>query len=253
VPIVFVASKLVDSSTLHQYDLRTQVFQQPEFAQRTLQRLLSTNKTALQGLSSQQEFAVDRRQILAGTPLTELIDIGLKEQAIAPLILDALFTELSIQTKYVYVKVFRAISSDTLLRFPVLLAVDDFQALYCKSQYKDPNFNTIRSYHLSMPRLLLEFASGKRKFARGAVLGAISSNPAFKPPLELEEALEIASPLVSTKKRSKHFQEYASGLQKLEVPEQLSVAEATSLFDLWHQDNGMNSGKLPCFGLGKKI
>jgi len=51
------------------------------------------------------------------------------------------------------------------LRYPVLLAVDDFQALYCKTKYRDPNFNRIKPYHLSIPRLLLEYASGKKSFA----------------------------------------------------------------------------------------
>jgi small subunit ribosomal protein S29 len=51
-------------------------------------------------------------------------------------------------------------------RYPVLLAIDDFQALYCRTSYKDPRFSAIKSYHLSMPRLLLEYAGGKRSFVR---------------------------------------------------------------------------------------
>ena len=39
-------------------------------------------------------------------------------------------------------------------RHPVLLAVDDFQALYCKICYHNPLFATICSYHPSMPRLI---------------------------------------------------------------------------------------------------
>ena len=50
------------------------------------------------------------------------------------------------------------------LRYPVLLAIDDFNALYCKSTYRDPQFHRIKSYHLSVPRLLLEYASGKKSF-----------------------------------------------------------------------------------------
>lgn len=49
-------------------------------------------------------------------------------------------------------------------RYPVLLAIDDFQALFCMSQYRDPLFKSIKAYHLTFPRTLLEFASGKKSF-----------------------------------------------------------------------------------------
>lgn len=37
----------------------------------------------------------------AGTPLAELLEVGLKEQTLAPAILSALFAELSQQKEYV--------------------------------------------------------------------------------------------------------------------------------------------------------
>jgi len=43
---------------------------------------------------------------------------------------------------------------------PVLLAIDDLQALYGTSLYRDPEFHHIQALHLSMPRLILEYASG---------------------------------------------------------------------------------------------
>ena len=49
-------------------------------------------------------------------------------------------------------------------RYPVLLAVDDFQALFCRTTYRDQFFTPIQPYHLSVPRLILEFASGRRAF-----------------------------------------------------------------------------------------
>ena len=53
-----------------------------------------------------------------------------------------------------------------LHRYPVLLAIDDFQSLYSQSKYRDARFNTLKAYHLSLPRLLLEFASGRQQFVR---------------------------------------------------------------------------------------
>ena len=46
----------------------------------------------------------------------------------------------------------------------MLIAIDDFQALYQYSRYKDPLFNRLPSYALSMPRFVLEYASGMRSF-----------------------------------------------------------------------------------------
>lgn len=62
-----------------------------------------------------------------------------------------------------------------LLSRPVLLAVDDYQALYCSTNYRDQQFAGIKSYHLSIPRLLLEFASGKRYFVRPPCLASAAS------------------------------------------------------------------------------
>ena len=67
------------------------------------------------------------------------------------------YSSLGIRIKYLHLY--------PLNRYPVLLAVDDFQALYNHtSSYRNPRFEGIKTYHLSIPRLLLEFASGKKSF-----------------------------------------------------------------------------------------
>jgi small subunit ribosomal protein S29 len=145
----------------------------------------------------------------------------------------------------------------------VLLAVDDFQALYCKTLYRDSNFGTIKPYHLSMPRLILEYASGRKSFvrsleayssnaadshlrfqARGAVVGAISSDHTlFQLPIELREALGLPyeKPTGPYVKRSAEMVEYTRGLKALPVPDRLSVEEAATMFEVWKDDNGLNA------------
>jgi len=154
-----------------------------------------------------------------------LIAVGAKDQALAPTILSTLMDILSKQTEY-----------------PVLLAIDAFQALYCKTSYKDPQFSTIKPYHLSMPRLLLEYASGKKSFARGAVVGALSaSNTTFNTPIELQESLKLDNGTVGPyTKRSPVLMSYAEGLMKIPVPEALSEPEAASLFDVWMKDRAIS-------------
>ena len=54
----------------------------------------------------------------------------------------------------------------TVRSIPVLFAVDEMQALFSTSWYKDPYFKPIEAHHLSIPRILADFASGKQPFVR---------------------------------------------------------------------------------------
>lgn len=81
--------------------------------------------------------------------------------------------------------------------------------------------------------------------ARGAVLGALSTtNAEFRLPLELAEALSISpvsygGPYV---KRCPTLQTYTTGLERMAVPDALTVQEAMEVFDLWSKDDAMPSG-----------
>ncbi|GJJ11338.1 hypothetical protein Clacol_005570 [Clathrus columnatus] len=214
------AISLLDSSTSYQYDPRTQTYQQPPASQQLLKRFLSVNNTTLQSMKITQSINIGRlSNFQVGTPLTQLIDAGIKEPYISCDVLSATLEQLEHQTNH-----------------PVLLAIDDFQALYCTSQYRDPDYNRIRSYHLSVPRLLLEYAGGLKSYTKGAVLGAISStNTNFQAPLELREALqltgkEVISPYES---RSSELVQYMHGLRPFQVPAKLSVPESLGLFGIW--------------------
>lgn len=132
-------------------------------------------------------------------------------------------------------------------RIPVLLAVDDFQAVYReKTDYRDPHFSAIRPYHLAIPRVILEFASGKRSFQKGAILGALTAaDPAFPVPNELMDALGLPGlhPRSPYSKRSKILQEYSQGLMNLPVPEEFSLREAAAVFETWMRDNAISARK----------
>jgi hypothetical protein len=47
-------------------------------------------------------------------------------------------------------------------------------------------------------------------------------------------------------KRSKELLAYADGLKALAVPDKLTVAEASSLFEIWKDDMAINSSE--CWG-----
>ncbi|KAH9479917.1 37S ribosomal protein S23, mitochondrial [Psilocybe cubensis] len=219
------AVNLVNSTTPYVYNIRTQTYQQPSYSFQILQRMLTVNGGALSKIQLSEDLVLERQTVRAGTPLSAVIEIAIaeKERSIgqSPAILEAVMKSLEVQTQY-----------------PVLLAVDDFQALYGKTAYRDPHFDAIRSYHLSIPRMIMEYASGRRNFARGAVFGALSLSQSNYPlPLELRDALQLqeldAYPVSPYLKRSKDMLAYTEGLRKLEVPAKLSMQEALAVFEIW--------------------
>ncbi|KAF7373462.1 hypothetical protein MSAN_00555900 [Mycena sanguinolenta] len=187
------ARHFVDASTAYQYSLATRTYIQPRAAYQTLSRFARANAHLLRQLSTQSEVVLPDggRTFPVGTPLTTLIDAGLgaatdstagtapsvEALSRAPFILDAVLSELGRQE-----------------HFPVLIAIDDFQALCGRSLYRDPRFKSIRPHHLSMPRLLLEYASGRRTLARGLVLTALTrTDPQFPVPPQLSDALNLSN------------------------------------------------------------
>ncbi|KAJ7070199.1 mitochondrial ribosomal death-associated protein 3-domain-containing protein [Mycena amicta] len=181
--------RFVDSSTPHSYSLATRTYLQPRAARETLSRIGRANTHHLEQLQT-----------------TTLIETGAAEESLAPAALDALMHELGSQTA-----------------FPVLLARDDFQALAGGSNYRDPQFKMIRPHHLGMPRLLLEYASGRRKLAGGLVLGALSrSDPQFPVSDQLADSLSLPvqyspSPRSVRLRRSSQLAEYLDNEVVLEA------------------------------------
>jgi hypothetical protein len=93
---------------------------------------------------------------------------------------------------------------------------------------------------------LQSFANVEDPQAKGAFVGAIShANTEYRTPLELQEALDLSpgpnSPYI---KRSPELVSYAAGLTKIQVPDQLNLKEASSLFEVWMKDKVLVGCKL---------
>ncbi|KAI0255685.1 mitochondrial ribosomal death-associated protein 3-domain-containing protein [Lactifluus subvellereus] len=207
------AINLVNSSTPYSYDLRTQTYLQPVFAQQTLQRFRTVNQHALSSLAAEDKIDLDDGLSLPqGTPLLTLIDVGLKDLISAPIVLAALLEALGKQTK-----------------IPVLLAIDDFQAFFTRTAYKTPQFQTIHAWHLSMPRLILEYR------ARGAVVGALSlSDKTYGLSPELRHALGLQPWLQPSPylKVAPEITTFTRGIQ---------ILKAASLFEVWNKNKSFHS------------
>ena len=89
----------MNSSTPYSYDLRTQTYLQPIFAQQTLERFRCVNEHALNSLVAEDKIELDGSSLPQGTPLFKLIDVGLKDRASAPAVLSALLEALGKQTR----------------------------------------------------------------------------------------------------------------------------------------------------------
>jgi small subunit ribosomal protein S29 len=142
--------RFVDGSTPYAYSLATRTYLQARAARETLQRFGTVNEHLLKYLTTTAEETVLATQTVPeGTPLLDIIAAAKEDEANAPAALEAIMGELGGQTL-----------------FPVLIAIDDFQTLAGRTMYRDPRFRMIRPHHLSMPRLLLEYASGCKKLVR---------------------------------------------------------------------------------------
>ncbi|KAF6759514.1 mitochondrial carrier protein [Ephemerocybe angulata] len=235
------AASLVNSTTTFAYDLRTQTYLQPHASYRTLDKLLKANSALFAKLPMKKALVTEKLNVPAGTTLADLVQIALKDRSAgnSAVVLDALTSELQAQTQ-----------------FPVLLAVDDFQALLQDSSYKDHFLRPIKANHLSLPRLILDFASGKRTFAKGAVVTALTnSDTNFNVPLEIQDALDLprAHPVSPYQRRDGDVQGYVHGLTGFKLPDRMSSDEMAGLFSVWKDDMALTTDKYDELFLSKYV
>ncbi|KAG8691658.1 Class II abasic (AP) endonuclease [Ceratobasidium sp. 423] len=220
----------VDSTTPYAYDPRTKTFQQPELAAQILGQFIAANSGILLSPNTQITKDIQNERLgtfSRGTPLSVLLNVGQKDQSLATEVLEVALEVLGGQNKH-----------------PILLAIDDFQALFCMSRYRDPQYQLIFAHHLSLPKMILEYAVGKRVLAGGAVVGALSNtDPRFLAPLPLKEALGMVQPETASPydRRNKDVAFYASGIKSLPVPSKMQLGEAASMFDVWVKNNALHT------------
>ena len=130
------AIDLVTNISDYSYDRRRQIFLQQQASRQLLDRLVKGNphlsKAVSSSLVQKAEVALAERSDDAADTLEDIL---------------------------------KALGNNR--RVPVMFAIDEFQALFNTSLYRDPYFKPIEACHLSLPRLLLEFASGRQEHVSG--------------------------------------------------------------------------------------
>lgn len=182
------AINLINSSTLYTYNAQHQAYLQPEATTQLLEAILKVNGAAAKQIKSAEAVEVDGSKIDAGTPLETLLKRGMDDSSSAAAkqtLLEAVFKTLSSQSER-----------------PVLVAVDDAQALFRTSLYKDPDFINLESFELGIPRALLSLLiSPSSAISRGVFIAALSTtHTEFPSPPELQIALSEKSSSDGTSK-----------------------------------------------------
>ncbi|SDA07269.1 BZ3501_MvSof-1269-A2-R1_Chr6-2g08371 [Microbotryum saponariae] len=211
----YSSTPVVNSSTPHVYSPQRALFDQPQFAAQFLQRIAHTNKTLLSSLKTTQpyEFTAD---LPIGTSLYSLITQSSPQDRIAPLLLEALFFELSRQTSH-----------------PVLLAIDQAQGLFNTTQCVDPTYRKLEAHDLSLPRLLLDYVGGVKNFSNGLVLISPSHQSTTTSPALEEHLSSSPYPSYTPLGPSHHiYSSLLSSVRQLPVPARLENREALGIVDL---------------------
>lgn len=214
------ASKWLDSSTQYAYNADTKLFHQTELSSQLLTKLLGVNKALLAKVELPEAVKIGSDEFAAGSKLADLVALGAKEERLAVEVLNATVDILSKQRTV-----------------PVLLAVDEAQTLFRTSEYRAPDYTRLEPYHLSVSQLVLDLFTGRKSFAAGAVVGALSrSNTQWPVSDTLLHGVgaQTAHPVtVYTKHDEVHLKNAKSGIKLLEVPLGMTGSEAAAMFEVW--------------------
>lgn len=214
------ASKWLDSSTQFAYNAETKSFDQTELSSQLLTKLLGVNKALLAKIELPSAIKLGSDEFKQGSKLSDLVAFGAKEERYAVQALEATIDILSKQKT-----------------IPVLLAVDEAQALFRTSEYRAPDYTRLEPYHLSASQLMLDLFTGRKSFAAGAVIGALSwSNTQFPVSDTLlhgvgAQTTHAVTPY--TKHDDVHLANAKSGIKQFEVPLGMTGKEAASMFEVW--------------------
>ena len=77
---------------------------QPVYSYQLLQRIASVNGSALQRLTLSEDLGREGSKIRLpkGSSLSELVNLGIRDQTTSPVVLSTLFAELAKQTRYAH-------------------------------------------------------------------------------------------------------------------------------------------------------
>ncbi|KAK9475268.1 mitochondrial 37S ribosomal protein mS29 [Dipodascopsis tothii] len=162
------AEALVDGRTPFVHNEAEQAYDQPAYVHKLLKRVLAAHpKELLAGaqLTAKRSLRVNRATTIdldESHTLHDLVVAGAKNRPAAVAAFKALLHELSVERENA---------------IPVVLTMDRFNALTRTpySEYRDADNKPVYYADLALPKLFVEYLTGKRSFHRGITFAATSS------------------------------------------------------------------------------
>ena len=146
-----IASEWIESKTEYAYNTFTKLFSQPALASSILTSLVTANPTSLSSIKSKSQIG----KYKAGTSIAEICKQA-KDNTVETL--EGVLATLAEQTEV-----------------PVLVAIDEVQALFSTSGLRTPDYRILESYDLSTPRLFLDYLTGKKTFVSSSLYPSTTS------------------------------------------------------------------------------
>lgn len=235
--------RLINSSSPYTYSAAFATYLQPELVTRLLEGLLAVNAAALKRIEA-SDVSVEGVRVRGG-PLDKVIEGALRGG-------DAHVRQLAFEHA-----VRTLMTQDTV---PFLVAIDDVQAFFMPTRYRDPDFRALEAFELAVPRAILELVlTGEAR--HGTVLTALSSAHADYPAsaellLALRERAEWPRLLAALSTRSSptrvtepnayaavHATRLAmaksAAFEPVDVGQQLARSEAAAVLDLLYRERAI--------------
>ena len=147
---------LINSSSPYMYSPAFATYLQPEVATHLLQALLQVNGRILKRIEA-PDAHVEGVRVPGGT-LESMIQHALADE-------NAHVRQLALE------QVLRTLTQQT--EVPFVVAIDDVQAYFMTSSYRDPDYVPLEAYELAVPRALRDLVLAPR--SQAVVLSALSS------------------------------------------------------------------------------
>ncbi|KAF9576385.1 37S ribosomal protein S23 mitochondrial [Mortierella alpina] len=212
------ASTWMNSSYAYNKVPSTATFVQPSLASALAGQINSVNKDALSKIVTSEKAKVGRHEVEKGTTLSALLQMGIKDQLAAQDVLEVFMNEMGAQKE-----------------IPTLIAVDEINSFYRPTQYLSQDGKELDPDHLKLPKLFLNYISGKSSLDHGAVVGATSDSLLINKSEILEVALGVKE-VSPYKSLSQTIAPWTQGLTKFEVPN-YTRQEAKGVFDYYKKGN----------------
>lgn len=225
----------VNSTSTFVYSAEEQAYLQPQVVQQALAAVGSVNGKS--GVLKKIKLVkdVEGTNLKAGEATMQDLLKAASASSTSPLVLQRIFDSF-----------LSSLSSQS--EVPVLLAMDDAQALYSTTRYRDPDYKLVQAYELAPVRSLLNLLMGdeKKSLKKGMVLAALSrSHTEWLPGNEIEAVLSSTTTSTATSALNpSSLHAYAtmeplhlehakrSRWENFQLPEQWSTSELKALFDV---------------------